>query len=100
MSVEMPKYFSSSWRRRYFVLKNGYVFYYKSKAAFDSAPQEPINTRPIFLLVRFGVFLSILSFRFFSFLLFHYIFSLSPFDDALLCSAHEKCSPFLSSPIL
>ena len=35
------------WERKYFVIRENLVFYYKDKRSFDLDPSKPINTRPI-----------------------------------------------------
>jgi hypothetical protein len=44
----------AAWKPVYFVIKGKYGLYYKDKAAFEAAPAEPINQRPI-LLKDYGV---------------------------------------------
>lgn len=35
------------WERRYFIIKNDCVYYYKDRRSFDLEPSKPLNIRPI-----------------------------------------------------
>lgn len=38
---------SDPWERRYFVVEDNFIYYYKDKKSYELEPQNPINRRPI-----------------------------------------------------
>lgn len=47
LTVKLKKTLRDPWERRYFVLRNKLIYYYKDKRSCELDPNKPLNNRPI-----------------------------------------------------
>jgi hypothetical protein len=47
LTVKLKKTLRDPWERRYFILRNKLIYYYKDKRSCELDPNKPLNSRPI-----------------------------------------------------